>query len=62
MSGSSGWESHGTRAGFEADRLRDQRVRLAGWQVLRFTRRQVLGDGGRVTATVAALLARAAAR
>jgi len=53
-----GWASHGTRRGFEADRLRDQRVRLAGWEPLRFTRRQVVRDPERVTATTAALLYR----
>jgi hypothetical protein len=39
-----GWRSHGTRQGFERDRLRDQRARLAGWEILRFTRRQLLRD------------------
>jgi very-short-patch-repair endonuclease len=53
-----GWGSHGTRQGFERDRHRDQRVRLAGWEPVRFTRRQVVRDPGWVTATTAALLAR----
>ena len=53
-----GWGSHGTRQGFERDRYRDQRVRLAGWEPVRFTRRQVLHDPGWVAATTAALLAR----
>jgi very-short-patch-repair endonuclease len=53
-----GWASHGTRDGFERDRLRDQRVRLAGWDVLRFTHRQVFREGSRVMSTVGSLLAR----
>ena len=53
-----GWSVHGTRQGFERDRLRDQRVRLAGWETVRFTRRQVLRDARWVTSTTAALLAR----
>ena len=53
-----GWGSHGTRQGFERDRHRDQRVRLAGWEPVRFTRRQVLHDPSWVAATTAALLAR----
>jgi len=53
-----GWGSHGTRQGFEHDRRRDQRARLAGWETVRFTRRQVLLDPDWVMATTAALLAR----
>jgi very-short-patch-repair endonuclease len=53
-----GWGSHGTRHGFERDRRRDQRARRAGWEPVRFTRRQVLRDPGWVVDTTAALLAR----
>jgi very-short-patch-repair endonuclease len=53
-----GWRFHGTRRGFERDRLRDQRARLAGWEILRFTRRQLLRDPSWVTATTGAILAR----
>lgn len=53
-----GWGSHGTRQGFERDRLRDQRVQVAGWRVLRFSRRQVLREPRRAIATTATLLAR----
>jgi hypothetical protein len=53
-----GWGSHGTRRRFEGDRRRDQRARLAGWETVRFTRRQVLRDPDWVIATTAALLAR----
>lgn len=53
-----GWGAHGTRQAFERDRLRDQRVRLAGWELLRFTRRQVVRDPDWVAATTAEMLAR----
>jgi very-short-patch-repair endonuclease len=36
-----GFETHGTRAAFEADRARDQALTLAGYRVLRFTWRQL---------------------
>jgi hypothetical protein len=45
-----GHEHHGTRAAFERDRARDQRLVAAGWSVLRFTHRQVLGEPERVRA------------
>jgi very-short-patch-repair endonuclease/predicted transcriptional regulator of viral defense system len=32
-----GWETHRPRSVFDADRMRDNALRLAGWQVLRFT-------------------------
>jgi very-short-patch-repair endonuclease len=53
-----GWQFHGTRSAFERDRLRDQRVRLADWEPLRVTPRQIVRDRDRVARTVAALLAR----
>jgi very-short-patch-repair endonuclease len=34
-----GWETHRTRAAFEADRRRDAALQAVGWRVLRFTRR-----------------------
>ena len=37
-----GHATHGTRQAFEADRRRDQRLKLAGWETLRFTWRQIL--------------------
>lgn len=37
-----GHATHGTRRAFEADRRRDQRLKRAGWDTLRFTWRQVL--------------------
>lgn len=36
-----GWQWHGERDGFETDRLRDQRVLIAGHQTLRVTARQI---------------------
>jgi very-short-patch-repair endonuclease len=52
--------THGTRQSFERDRRRDQRLKLAGYDPLRFTRRQILKEPDRVVATLSALLARAA--
>jgi very-short-patch-repair endonuclease len=52
-----GYASHGTRQAFESDRLRDQRLRLAGYETVRITWRQLLSDPDGVAATVAALLA-----
>jgi very-short-patch-repair endonuclease/predicted transcriptional regulator of viral defense system len=53
-----GWESHGTRQAFERDRRRDERLKLAGYQPLRFTRRRIVSDPSGVMKTVAQLLAR----
>jgi Protein of unknown function (DUF559) len=50
---------HRHRAAFESDRLRDQRLILAGFVVLRFTWRQVTRGPARVAATVSEVLARA---
>jgi very-short-patch-repair endonuclease len=36
-----GWQRHGERDGFETDRLRDQRLLIAGHQTLRVTARQI---------------------
>jgi hypothetical protein len=48
---------HSHRAAFENDRLRDQRLTLAGFTVVRFTWRQVTREPGRVSCTVGRLLA-----
>jgi very-short-patch-repair endonuclease/predicted transcriptional regulator of viral defense system len=53
-----GRASHGTRQAFERDRLRDQRLTLAGYRVVRFTWRQVVDDPDRVATTIRELLAR----
>ena len=55
-----GRDPHTTRLAFEHDRIRDQRLMLAGYQVVRFPRRQVLEDPASVAATLQTLLARAA--
>lgn len=39
-----GWATHGTRAAFEADRCRRNRIVLAGYTVLNFTARQVADE------------------
>ena len=56
-----GWESHGTRAAFERDRRRDERLKLAGYEPLRFTWRRIVGEPRGVIKTVSVLLARRAA-
>jgi very-short-patch-repair endonuclease len=53
--------THGTRHSFERDRRRDQRLKLAGYDPLRFTRRQILNEPDSVVATLGALLALAGA-
>jgi predicted transcriptional regulator of viral defense system len=50
-----GWGSHGTRQAFENDRRRDRRLRLAGWEVVRFTWRDVEREADEVTTTLARL-------
>ena len=56
-----GWESHGTRQAFERDRRRDERLKLAGYEPLRFTRRRIVTEPGGVIRTVSEMLARRAA-
>jgi predicted transcriptional regulator of viral defense system len=53
-----GWETHGTRQAFERDRRRDERLKLAGYELLRFTWRRISADPSGVMRTVTALLAR----
>jgi very-short-patch-repair endonuclease len=53
-----GWEAHRDRAAFEADRTRDAELKLMGYEVVRFTHRQVLEEPERVARTLRALLAR----
>jgi Protein of unknown function (DUF559) len=51
-----GWESHRTRAAFEADRRRDAALQAGGWRVMRFTWRTpdaVIGDRLRALLTPA---------
>ena len=51
-----GRDPHTTRAAFESDRRRDQRLATLGWRVVRFTWRQVAHDSRHVAATLSALL------
>jgi very-short-patch-repair endonuclease len=53
-----GWESHQTRSAFEEDRARDARLKTLGYEVLRFTWRQVENEARTVAGTVRALLSR----
>ena len=53
-----GWESHRTRSAFEEDRARDARLKTLGYEVLRFTWRQVEDDAKTVAWTVRRLLRR----
>lgn len=54
-----GWETHRSRKAFHDDRRRDQLLRLHGWEILRFTDRDVRRDPGHVAAVVRTLLERA---
>jgi len=49
--------SHMTNAAFESDRRRDQRLKVAGWHVIRCTWRQVTADPEELTRTLRSLLA-----
>jgi very-short-patch-repair endonuclease len=51
---------HTSRRAFEHDRLRDQRLTLAGYTVVRFTWRQLIREPERVQGVVRDLLARLA--
>jgi very-short-patch-repair endonuclease len=53
-----GWESHRTRSAFEEDRRRDARLKLLGYEVLRFTWRQVKDEARTIAATIRTLLRR----
>jgi predicted transcriptional regulator of viral defense system len=55
-----GWRFHKTRAAFERDRERDVRLRIAGYEVLRFTYRQIRDQPAETASAVRVLLARLA--
>jgi very-short-patch-repair endonuclease len=52
-----GWQSHRSRAAFEADRIRDTSVQLAGYSVIRITDLRI-DDGDRLESDLRALLSR----
>ena len=51
-----GWGVHGTRVGFEADRVRDAWLLTQGYRVVRFTWRRLRDDPQAVVATLRDLL------
>jgi very-short-patch-repair endonuclease len=53
-----GWESHRTRSAFEEDRSRDARLKLLGYEVVRFTWRQLTRDPVGTAKTLRTLLRR----
>jgi very-short-patch-repair endonuclease len=55
-----GRDVHSTRRAFDEDQLRDQRLALAGFTVVRFTWRQLVREPARVLRTTGDLLARLA--
>lgn len=52
-----GYASHSDPVAHEEDRRRDQDLKLAGWEVLRFTWRQVNGEPARVARIIREMLA-----
>lgn len=56
-----GFRYHGTRSAFEADRARDVHLKLLGYEVLRFTYRQLMDEPRTVASTLLALFGRYAA-
>ena len=52
-----GYQYHRGRQAFEDDRARDVELRLLGYEVVRFTYRQVLDDPARVVAVLRAFIA-----
>jgi very-short-patch-repair endonuclease len=54
-----GGKYHRTRAKFESDRRKDQRLALAGWRVLRITWRQLRDEPERIVRMIRRLLTQA---
>jgi very-short-patch-repair endonuclease len=52
-----GFQYHGTRTAFETDRARDVELKLMGYEVMRFTHRQITGGQQSVATALQALLA-----
>jgi very-short-patch-repair endonuclease len=57
-----GWEGHRRRSAFEGDRARDARLAVLGYEVVRFTWRQVTREPKRAAETIRSLLRARAAR
>lgn len=53
-----GWESHRSRSAFEEDRARDARLKLLGYDVVRFTWRQLQSEPRQIAFGIRALLGR----
>ncbi len=53
-----GWQGHRGRVAFEADRAKDLELKLLGYEVVRFTYRQVTGQPGTVAEKLRALFRR----
>jgi very-short-patch-repair endonuclease len=51
-----GWDAHRTRSAFEEDRARDARLCVLGYEVVRFTWRQLTRDQRAVAKTIRTLL------
>jgi very-short-patch-repair endonuclease len=51
-----GYRAHGTRSAFEADRARDVELKLLGYEVVRFTWRQLTSEPARVASTMRRVL------
>lgn len=51
-----GWSAHRTRSAFEEDRARDARLAALGYEVVRFTWRQIERDRAPVAKTIRRLL------
>jgi very-short-patch-repair endonuclease len=51
-----GWGAHRTRSAFEEDRARDARLAVLGYEVVRFTWRQITDDRAAVAKTIRTLL------
>jgi very-short-patch-repair endonuclease len=51
-----GYRAHGSRSAFEADRARDVELKLLGYEVIRFTWRQLTSQPAQVARTLRRLL------
>jgi putative AbiEi antitoxin of type IV toxin-antitoxin system/uncharacterized protein DUF559/transcriptional regulator with AbiEi antitoxin domain of type IV toxin-antitoxin system len=51
-----GWDAHGTRSAFEADRIRDAELTSADWRVIRITKRRLARQPDQVAAQLARLV------